>query len=125
MLLFIYVLLFLLAALLFYPFTLKLVSEAGCIRVYLLPRLFMGYGRERLLTIPGILKRRPKKKLSLKKLKTGFAWARSILAALRLHKFYFFGAVACPLHGECIISLRLWDIMVKSLQVLAHKLRRI
>jgi len=112
---------FLIAALWFYPLTLRLRASEGKLRLYWLPKIFMAYARPVPIPVKRLLakNKRGKKKKALRLL---FRLAR----AVHLRKLWFDFLLMNPgisrFDGECIISLRLCDIIRKSLR---RKWRRI
>ena len=116
---------FFILALLFYPFTLQIKVKAGSLLIYWLPRLFLGFGRPIKLPHHKLNKSSKGNKRNL--LQT-WQRLRPIARAIRLQKYNF---IFIPgnhflqrFSAECIISISLSDIIIKSIKAKSIQRRR-
>lgn len=100
---------FVLAAIWFYPLTLLLRYEQG-LRLYWLPRVFMGFARPR--RIPGRRVDVDAHKLDFKLYpRILWHWDSRLIHHLDIWDWFFYAAPGFGFHGQCIFSLYAGDII--------------
>lgn len=118
---------FILAAIFFYPLTLCLRAEEGKLRLYWLPRVFIGYAPPQPLPVKQLMRlgsRERRRDGGLKKLRRLWRVARTLRLRKLWFDFLFLRPGSSHFDGECIISFSLCDIMLKSLRRWQRRLRR-
>ena len=100
-------------------------ADQGKPRLYWLPKVFAAYAKPVAVSWP---KRKHKKKQSLRVKLKKLKLVSRVIAAIRLQKLFFdflmFRPVQSKFVVECIISLRLSDIILKAIRRQWRKIRR-
>jgi|GEM_PF-6077648 len=109
---------FLVAAVLLYPLCFLIRYEQG-LRIFWLPRVFLGFGASRRLlkAEPGHIAHKVEVKTQLP-LQTIWRWIKALWPRLKVWDWYVFGAPGQGFRAQCIVSLSPGDIMLIAIKMM-------